>query len=93
MPCPLSGHEDLAKEYEGRIKFVMIEIDKEHELADKYHILLLTAVLIFKDSEPMEKLLGFHERWATGGFAGQADSQERHIALRGEFYGTRDRGS
>ncbi len=64
MPCPLSGHEDLAKEYEGRIKFVMIDIEKEHELADKYHILLLPAVLIFKESEPMEKLLGFHERWA-----------------------------
>ena len=30
---------DLAKEYEGRIKFVRIDVEREPELADRYHVL------------------------------------------------------
>jgi len=52
--------EDLAKEYDGRIKFVRIDVEKEPELATRYHILPLPAVLIFQGSEPVKKLLGFH---------------------------------
>jgi thioredoxin 1 len=35
--------EALAKEYEGRIKFVLIDAEKEPELAARYHILPLPA--------------------------------------------------
>ena len=51
--------EDLAREYEGRIKFVRIDVENEPELAAVYHILPLPAVLLFQDSEPVKKLLGF----------------------------------
>ena len=51
--------EDLAREYEGRIKFVSIDIEKEPELVARYHILPLPAVVLFWDSEPVKKLLGF----------------------------------
>ena len=52
--------EDLAKEYEGRMKFVIIDMEKEPELAARYHILPLPAVLLFQGSEPVKKVLGFH---------------------------------
>lgn len=51
--------EDLAKEYGGRIKFVKIDIEKQPRLAARYHILALPAVLLFRDSKPVKKLLGF----------------------------------
>ena len=51
--------EELAKEYEGRMKFVRIDIEKEPELAARYNIVPLPAVLLFQDSEPVKKLLGF----------------------------------
>ena len=51
--------EDLAMEYEGRMKFVRIDIEKEHELAAEYHILPLPAVVLFRDAKPVEKVLGF----------------------------------
>ena len=51
--------EDLAREYEGRIKFVRIDVEKAPELAAKYHILPLPAVVLFRDSELVEKILGF----------------------------------
>ena len=51
--------EDLAKEYEGRMRFITIDVEKEPELAAMYHILPLPAVVVFKDSEPVKRLLGF----------------------------------
>ncbi len=51
--------EDLAKEYEGRIKFVMINAEKELQLAAKYNIIPLPAMLLFRDSEPVMRSLGF----------------------------------
>lgn len=56
--------DDLMKEYEGRMKFVRIDVEKEPELASRYDILPLPAVLLFQGSEPVKKLLGFQERWA-----------------------------
>ena len=55
--------EDLAKEYEGRIKFVIIDAEKEPELAARYHIRPLPAVVLFRGSEPVAKLLGFEDKW------------------------------
>jgi thioredoxin 1 len=52
--------DDLAKEYEGRMKFVRIDVEKQPELATRYDILPLPAVLLFQGSEPVKKLLGFH---------------------------------
>jgi thioredoxin 1 len=56
--------EALAKEYEGRIKFVLIDAEKEPELAARYHILPLPAVVLFRDAEPVAKLLGFEDKWS-----------------------------
>jgi thioredoxin 1 len=56
--------EDLAKEYEGRMKFVIIDVESEPELAASYHILPLPAVVLFRDSEPVAKLLGFEDKWS-----------------------------
>lgn len=52
--------EDLAGEYDGRVKFAMIDVEKEPELATRYRILPLPAVLLFQGSEPVKKLLGFY---------------------------------
>ncbi|MDY6907645.1 MAG: thioredoxin domain-containing protein [Chloroflexota bacterium] len=52
--------ESLAREYQGSMKFVKIDIGKESELAARYHIVPLPTVLIFRDAEPVHRLLGFH---------------------------------
>ena len=54
--------EGLAKEYEGRIKFVEVDAEEAPELTERYNIRALPAVLIFKHSEPVKNLLGFHSR-------------------------------
>ena len=51
--------EDLAKQYEGKIKFVMINVETEPQLATKYNIIPVPAMLLFRDSEPVMRSRGF----------------------------------
>jgi thioredoxin 1 len=59
--------EDLAKQYEGRTKFVRIDVEKEPELAARYNILPLPAMLIFRDAEPVMRALGFQYKGSLRG--------------------------
>ena len=54
--------EDLTEEYEGRIKFVKIDVEKEPDIAARYHILPLPAILLFQQGEPLKKLGGFQSK-------------------------------
>jgi thioredoxin-like negative regulator of GroEL len=54
--------DDLAEEYEGKIKFIKIDVTAEPELAAKYHILPLPAVILFKQGSLMKKLGGFQSK-------------------------------
>ena len=51
--------DDLAKEYGKRIKFVRINVEENPELAVRYHITPLPAVLISHNSQLVKRLLGF----------------------------------
>ena len=42
---------------------VRIDVEQELELAAKYRIVPLPAVILFRNSEPVKRLLGFQERW------------------------------
>ena len=54
--------EDLAEEYEGRMRFVMIDVEKEPQLAARYHILPLPAVIVFQHGKPLKELGGFQSK-------------------------------
>jgi thioredoxin 1 len=54
--------EDLTEEYEGRIKFVKIDVEKEHDLAARYNIIPLPALLLFQHGKPVKKLGGFQSK-------------------------------
>lgn len=56
--------EDMVKQYEERVKFVMINVEKEPLLATKYNILPLPAMLVFRDAEPVIRTLGFQVKSA-----------------------------
>ncbi|GAB4535546.1 MAG: thioredoxin [Pleurocapsa sp.] len=59
-PCRLVSPliDQLAVEYEGRAKVVKIDIDQNRENAKKYGIRSIPAVLVFKDGELVENLVG-----------------------------------
>ncbi|MGK7914449.1 MAG: thioredoxin [Prochloraceae cyanobacterium] len=50
--------DKLAEEYQGRAKVVKVDIDKNKENVKKYGIRSIPAVLIFKNGEVVENLVG-----------------------------------
>ena len=53
---------ELMKRYSGRVKFVKINIDKSPEISTKYHIIPLPTILMFRESQPVKKLVGFQSK-------------------------------
>jgi thioredoxin 1 len=51
----------LVKEYDGSVKFVRLDMEKSPEISERYHIMVVPTILLFKDSQPVEKLLGFQD--------------------------------
>jgi len=54
--------DQLVNEYDGSVKFVRLDTEKSPEIAERYHVIAVPTVLIFKDSQPVRKLLGFQDR-------------------------------
>lgn len=50
---------ELAGEYEGVMKFGMIDTDAEVELAANYGVLGLPTLLIFKNGQVIDRIIGF----------------------------------
>lgn len=54
--------DELVNRYKGRIKFVRIDKEKAPEISDEYHITVAPSIILFQDSQPMKKLLGYQEK-------------------------------
>ncbi|HCP60621.1 MAG TPA: thiol reductase thioredoxin [Dehalococcoidia bacterium] len=51
--------DDLAEKYQGKIKFVRIDAEKSPEMRATYHIAVLPTVILFQESQPVKRLLGY----------------------------------
>jgi thioredoxin 1 len=52
---------ELTEEYSGRIKFIRVDIEESPGVVERYHVTAVPTILIFKDSQPMKKLLSFQD--------------------------------
>jgi thioredoxin 1 len=50
--------EEIAKEYDGRAKICKVDIGQEQELAQRYNILGVPTIIIFKNGFPKAQLNG-----------------------------------
>ena len=60
-PCKMAGPviEELAKEYEGKIKVGKLNVDENPQTGQKYGILSIPTVIIFKNGKEIRRQLGF----------------------------------
>jgi thioredoxin 1 len=58
--CLLAG--ELAERYDDRVKFVRVDIEKSPEVSANYRVNVLPTILVFRNSQPVKKLVGFQER-------------------------------
>ena len=49
--------DEMAAEYSGKVKFVKIKADENIKTAQKYSISGVPSILIFKNGEPVERIV------------------------------------
>jgi thioredoxin 1 len=54
--------EELANEYDGKVKVVKVNTDESLETAQNYHISGIPTLIVFKNGEPVEQLVGNHKK-------------------------------
>lgn len=59
-PCKMVSPviESLSKEYEGRAKFVKINTDDHPELAQRFGIMSIPTIIVFKNGQVMSSTIG-----------------------------------
>ena len=59
-PCQMLGPvvEELAKEFEGKVKICKLNVDEGLAAAQKYGVMSIPTLIIFKDGEEVERLVG-----------------------------------
>jgi thioredoxin 1 len=73
-PCRMIAPviEELAEEYEGRATIAKVNTDEQQELAIRYGIRSIPAILFFKDGEVVDQMIGAA---AKDAFAQKLDAQ------------------
>ncbi len=51
--------ESLAEEYDGKVKFVQVNIDENRQTPTSYGIMAVPTLIFFKGGELIDKLTGF----------------------------------
>lgn len=63
-PCQMQGPivEELAGEYSGKVVIGKLDVDEANGVAGQYQILSIPTLMIFKDGQPVAKLVGFQSK-------------------------------
>lgn len=59
-PCKMFAptFEKLSKDFNGKLKFLKIDIDKNNEIADSYNVKSVPTFILFKDGKEIERKVG-----------------------------------
>lgn len=64
MPCKIFSPvlDDVSSELDGKADFYKVNIDDFPEIAAKYDIVSIPTVIVFKNGEPLERMVGVRQR-------------------------------
>lgn len=63
-PCRMQSPvvDQLAEEMEGQVEFFKMNVDEETKLASEFGIMSIPTMIVKKDGQVVEKLVGFHDK-------------------------------
>jgi thioredoxin 1 len=65
-PCKMIAPvlEELSNEMKGKAKIFKVDVDKSRDLAQKYGVMAVPTLIIFKDGKAVDKIMGFQPKEA-----------------------------
>jgi thioredoxin 1 len=65
-PCRMIGPviEELAAEYKGKAKVCKVDVDEQPELAERFQVMTIPTVIVFKNGQIAEKSIGAKSKQA-----------------------------
>jgi len=63
-PCRMQEPivEELAQEFGGRATIAKLNVDDEPELASRFGVMSIPTLILFKDGQPVDKLVGLQSK-------------------------------
>lgn len=63
-PCKFQNPilEELAKEYEGKVKIAKLNVDENPQTAGKYAVMSIPTLLLFKDGVIVKQMIGVQSK-------------------------------
>ncbi len=63
-PCRMVAPvlEELAGEYDGRVKILKVNVDENQDTASRYGIMSIPTLILFKNGEPVQTIVGFRSK-------------------------------
>ena len=63
-PCKMMGpvFEELSKDYEGKLKFVKINVEENADLAQKFQISGIPTIALFNKGKEVDRFSGFFQK-------------------------------
>jgi thioredoxin 1 len=63
-PCKMVAPvlDELAKEYEGKIKIAKVDVDQNQQVAGSFNIRSIPTLLFFKNGQVVKQLIGAHPK-------------------------------
>ncbi|AGO29415.1 TPA: thioredoxin [Staphylococcus aureus] len=63
-PCKMIAPvlEELAADYEGKADILKLDVDENPSTAAKYEVMSIPTLIVFKDSQPVDKVVGFQPK-------------------------------
>ena len=63
-PCRMIGPvmEELGEDYDGRADICKVNVDDEIDLAKRFRIMSIPCVILFKDGQEMNRLVGARDK-------------------------------
>jgi thioredoxin 1 len=59
-PCKMIAPilEQIAEEYEGRIKIAKVDVDQNNQMAMQFRVQSIPTLVLFRNGQPVERLVG-----------------------------------
>jgi thioredoxin 1 len=60
-PCKMIAPalEQIAEDYQDQIQVAKLDVDHSSEMAMKYGVMSIPTLILFKNGEPVERIIGF----------------------------------